>query len=141
VQAALDMVQAVHGVNTEHQAQGLPAIGVGAGLNTGPMCVGDMGSDVRRSYTVIGDAVNLGSRLEGLCKAYGVEIVASESARAGAGFLSGSSWTASVSKARSRPSPSTTWVWRGGWRGKTSRPWNPAPLAGRIPGAELALVR
>lgn len=82
VQAALDMVQAVHAVNTEHRAQGLPAIGVGVGLNTGPMCVGDMGSDVRRSYTVIGDAVNLGSRLEGLCKAYGVEIVASESTRA-----------------------------------------------------------
>ena len=88
VQAALDMVQAVHAVNTEHQAQGLPAIGVGVGLNTGPMCVGDMGSDVRRSYTVIGDAVNLGSRLEGLCKAYGVEIVASESTRAQApGFV------------------------------------------------------
>ena len=88
VQAALDMVQAVHAVNTEHQAQGLPAIGVGVGLNTGHMCVGDMGSDVRRSYTVIGDAVNLGSRLEGLCKAYGVEIVASESTRAQApGFV------------------------------------------------------
>jgi len=88
VQAALDMVQAVHAVNTEHQAQGLPVIGVGVGLNTGPMCVGDMGSDVRRSYTVIGDAVNLGSRLEGLCKAYGVEIVASESTRAQApGFV------------------------------------------------------
>ena len=88
VQAALDMVQAVHAVNTEHQAQGLPAIGVGVGLNTGPMCVGDMGSDVRRSYTVIGDAVNLGSRLEGLCKAYGVEIVASESTHAQApGFV------------------------------------------------------
>src|SRR5574343_19840 len=88
VQAALDMVQAVHAVNTEHQAQGLPAIGVGVGLNTGPMCVGDMGSDVRRSYTVIGDAVNLGSRLEGLCKAYGVEIVASESTCAQApGFV------------------------------------------------------
>lgn len=88
VQAALDMVQAVYAVNTEHQAQGLPAIGVGVGLNTGPMCVGDMGSDVRRSYTVIGDAVNLGSRLEGLCKAYGVEIVASESTRAQApGFV------------------------------------------------------
>lgn len=82
------MVQAVHAVNTEHQAQGLPAIGVGVGLNTGPMCVGDMGSDVRRSYTVIGDAVNLGSRLEGLCKAYGVEIVASESTHAQApGFV------------------------------------------------------
>lgn len=88
VQAALDMVQAVHAVDAEHQAQGLPAIGVGVGLNTGPMCVGDMGSDVRRSYTVIGDAVNLGSRLEGLCKAYGVEIVASESTHAQApGFV------------------------------------------------------
>lgn len=81
IQASLAMVRAVHMVNEEHQAQGLPAIGVGLGLHTGPMCVGDMGSDVRRSYTVIGDAVNLGSRLEGLCKVYGVEIVASEITR------------------------------------------------------------
>src|SRR5881628_1171299 len=75
------MANAVRKLNEEHRAQGIPEIGVGIGLNTGMMCVGDMGSQVRRSYTVVGDAVNLGSRLEGLSKAYGVDIVASESTR------------------------------------------------------------
>jgi adenylate cyclase len=88
VQAALGMVNAVQELNKQHKAQGLPEIGVGIGLNTGPMCVGDMGSDLRLSYTVIGDAVNLGSRLEGLCKTYGVPIVASEFTQAqSSGFL------------------------------------------------------
>ena len=78
VQAAMGMAQAVQQLNQEHRAQGLPEVGVGIGLNTGTMCVGDMGSDIRLSYTVIGDAVNLGSRLEGLSKTYGVAVIASE---------------------------------------------------------------
>ncbi|MBK0391286.1 CHASE2 domain-containing protein [Ramlibacter algicola] len=78
---ALEMANEVRHINEEHRAKGLPEIGVGIGLNTGMMCVGDMGSDIRRSYTVIGDSVNLGSRLEGLSKAYGVDIVVSESTR------------------------------------------------------------
>lgn len=78
VRAALRMAAVVQQLNQEHHAQGLPEVGVGIGLNTGLMCVGDMGSDIRLSYTVIGDAVNLGSRLEGLCKIYGVAVIASE---------------------------------------------------------------
>ena len=81
VKSAVAMSRAVHAINEEHRAQGIPEIGVGIGINTGTMCVGDMGSDIRRSYTVIGDAVNLGSRLEGLSKVYGVDIVVSEAAR------------------------------------------------------------
>lgn len=81
VKSAMEMAHAVRGINLDHQARGLPDIGIGIGLNTGNMCVGDMGSNIRRAYTVIGDAVNLGSRLEGLCKVYGVDIVVSETTR------------------------------------------------------------
>ena len=81
VKTALEMATAIRLLNEEHRAKGLPEIGIGIGLNTGTMCVGDMGSDTRRSYTVIGDSVNLGSRLEGLSKTYGVDIVVSEATR------------------------------------------------------------
>ena len=81
VKTALEMATAIRLLNDEHRAKGLPEIGIGIGLNTGTMCVGDMGSDTRRSYTVIGDSVNLGSRLEGLSKTYGVDIVVSEATR------------------------------------------------------------
>jgi adenylate cyclase len=82
VKSAMEMANAVRDINADHRARGLPEIGIGIGLNTGTMCVGDMGSNIRRAYTVIGDAVNLGSRLEGLSKAYGVDIVVSETTRA-----------------------------------------------------------
>jgi adenylate cyclase len=81
VKTSMEMANAVRKINEEHRAKGIPEIGIGIGLNTGTMCVGDMGSDIRRAYTVIGDSVNLGSRLEGLSKAYGVDIVVSETTR------------------------------------------------------------
>lgn len=81
VKSAMEMASAVRGINADHRARGLPEIGIGIGLNTGTMCVGDMGSNIRRAYTVIGDAVNLGSRLEGLSKVYGVDMVVSETTR------------------------------------------------------------
>jgi adenylate cyclase len=81
VQAALLMVERLGALNAELAQRGLPAIGVGIGLNTGLVCVGDMGSSVRRSYTVMGDAVNLASRIEGLTRHYGVGVLVGQATR------------------------------------------------------------
>jgi adenylate cyclase len=75
---ALLMLQKLKELQVEYQAQGLPNIDIGIGLNTGDMSVGNMGSKTVRSYTVMGDAVNLGSRLEGINKEYGTRIIISE---------------------------------------------------------------
>lgn len=81
VQAALDMVAELERLQDSFQARGWPPIHIGVGLSTGQMTVGNMGSEFRLAYTVMGDAVNLGSRLEGLTKAYGVPIIVSERTR------------------------------------------------------------
>lgn len=78
VDAAVAMTAALRQFNAEGAPQGQPLLGLGIGIHTGPMFVGNMGSDLRRAYTVIGDAVNLASRLEALSRLYGVEIVASQ---------------------------------------------------------------
>ncbi len=75
---ALDMMAKLDGLNKIYQTQGLPPIDIGIGVNTGEMSVGNMGSETVRSYTVMGDAVNLGSRLEGINKEYGTNIIISE---------------------------------------------------------------
>jgi len=82
VLTALAMQEKVNELKAEFIKDGLPPIAVGIGLNTGLMNVGDMGSSYRRAYTVLGDAVNLGSRLEGLTRYYGVEVLVSEETRA-----------------------------------------------------------
>jgi adenylate cyclase len=81
VLTGLEMHVALHELNKNLMARGWPELKIGVGVNTGPMTVGDMGSPVRQSYTVMGDAVNLGSRLEGITKQYGVGFIVGESTR------------------------------------------------------------
>ncbi len=78
VHAALRILEEVERLREEFPRKGFPAINIGIGVNTGMMNVGDMGSVYRRAYTVLGDAVNLGSRLEGLTKFYGVKLLIGE---------------------------------------------------------------
>lgn len=79
VMTALLMQKKQTALREEFKTIGLPEIFTGIGVNTGQMNVGDMGSSYRRAYTVLGDAVNLGSRLESITKFYGVPILVSES--------------------------------------------------------------
>ncbi|MBF0255465.1 MAG: adenylate/guanylate cyclase domain-containing protein [Gammaproteobacteria bacterium] len=83
IEAALDMLQAIENLQPRLRQLGFPEVHSGIGLNSGPMNVGDMGSEYRRAYTVLGDAVNLGSRLEGLTKYYGVPLIVSAETAAG----------------------------------------------------------
>ncbi|MFZ4625764.1 MAG: adenylate/guanylate cyclase domain-containing protein, partial [Rhodoferax sp.] len=81
LQAALDMVASLPRLEDHFKQRGWPPIRIGVGLSTGTMTVGNMGSNFRLAYTVMGDAVNLGSRLEGLTKEYGVQIIVNELTR------------------------------------------------------------
>lgn len=81
--AALDMQKMVATLKQTFAERQWPDIKIGIGLNTGVMSVGDMGSHFRRNYTVLGDAVNLGSRVEGLTKFYGADILATKNTSEG----------------------------------------------------------
>jgi adenylate cyclase len=78
VQAALEMQEELKLLNAELTSEGLPTINIGIGINTGEALVGNMGSDQRFDYSVIGDAVNLASRLESSSKTLGKTLVVGE---------------------------------------------------------------
>ena len=81
IRAALEMHRKLAELRPSFSSRNWPEIRIGVGLNTGRMSVGNMGSGVRVAYTVMGDAVNLASRLEGLTKEYGAAIIVGESTR------------------------------------------------------------
>ncbi len=77
--SALEMMEGLKALNEKWIKEGKKPLDIGIGINTGPMMVGNMGSEQRFDYTVMGDAVNLGSRLEGANKSYKTHILISES--------------------------------------------------------------
>jgi adenylate cyclase len=81
LQTAIDMSQRLIRLNDGLQAVGLPMLSIGIGLHTGELLVGSIGSVRRLDYTVIGDTVNLASRIEGLTRSYPVEILLSDETR------------------------------------------------------------
>ena len=81
VLAALAMQKECEVLNAKFAARGWPTLKIGVGLNSGNVRVGDMGSQVRRAYTVMGDPVNVASRLEARTKYYGVGVLVGESTR------------------------------------------------------------
>jgi adenylate cyclase len=76
-ETALEMLETLRSLDEEWRSQGRPSIKIGVGINTGMVAVGNMGSDTLFDYTAIGDNVNLASRLEGLNKYYGSQIIVS----------------------------------------------------------------
>ncbi len=81
VRTAFGMMAKLNELRPQWEARGLPAIAIGIGINTGLMSVGNFGSEQRFDYTVMGDNVNLASRLEGSNKIYGTNIIISEYTR------------------------------------------------------------
>ena len=82
VATTLRMIKAVEEFNSELDALGKPRVAMGAGINTGPAVIGNIGSKARFGYDILGDSVSTAARLEGQSKPYGVKIVIGESTAA-----------------------------------------------------------
>lgn len=109
VRCALAMQGELGKFNDEISAQGHAPLTIGVGLHTGPVLLGDIGSQTRREFTIIGDAVNTASRIEGLTSGLNEKVLASESTRLAAGEAFKWRELGSV-KVKGKEKPISTWV-------------------------------
>jgi len=111
VQAAMAMIAAVDPLNAELAERGLPPLAPCIGLATGVVCVGDLGSSLRRAYTAVGDGVNLAARIESATRGYDVPLLVADTTRAAAGELPGCEWVeVDEVKVKGRSQPVTLYV-------------------------------